>query len=166
MVIYAINKVKGIDLSMDIDLNFDEIYNIDNDIILPKEYYKDSEIKDIINLHVDGKLCYDRDDEIHAILEIKGTMILEDSISLEKVEYPFSIEYDNILEESFKNDENKLDLFEFLWENIVLEVPLKFTKVENFSEFQGNGWKLVSEDEATSNNNPFSDLLENFDKKE
>ncbi len=166
MVIYAINKVKGIDLSMDIDLNFDEIYNIDNDIILPKEYYKDSEIKDIINLHVDGKLCYDRDDEIHAILEIKGTMILEDSISLEKVEYPFSIEYDDILEESYKNDENKLDLFEFLWENIVLEVPLKFTKVENFSEFQGNGWKLVSEDEKTSNNNPFSDLLENFDKKE
>ena len=70
------------------------------------------------------------------------------------------------MEESYKNDENKLDLFEFLWENIVLEVPLKFTKVENFSEFQGNGWKLVSEDEATSNNNPFSDLLENFDKKE
>ena len=133
MVIYAINKVKGIDLVMNIDLNFDEIYNIDNDIILPKEYYENSEIKDIINLHVDGKLCYDRDDEIHAILEIKGTMILEDSISLEKVEYPFSIEYDDILEESYKNDENKLDLFEFLWENIVLEVPLKFTKVVNFS---------------------------------
>ena len=76
------------------------------------------------------------------------------------------LEYDDILEESLKKDENKLDLFEFLWENIVLEVPLKFTKVENFSEFQGNGWKLVSEDEKTSNNNPFSDLLENFDKKE
>ena len=145
---------------MNIDLNFDEVYNIDNDIILPKEYYKNSDIKDIINLHVDGKLCYDRDDDVHAILEIKGTMILEDSISLEKVEYPFSIEYDNILEESFKNDENKLDLFEFLWENIVLEVPLQFTKVEDFSKFRGDGWKLVSENELTENNNPFSELLD------
>ena len=38
MVIYAINKVKGIDLSMDIDLNFDEVYNIDNDGNITTEF--------------------------------------------------------------------------------------------------------------------------------
>ena len=65
-----------------------------------------------------------------------------------------------------ENDENRLDLFEFLWENIVLEVPLKFTKVTNLSEFHGDGWKLMSEDEVSLENNPFHDLLKNFDKKE
>ena len=47
-----------------------------------------------------------------------------------------------------------------LWENIVLEVPLQFTKVIDFSKFQGDGWKLVSENEPTTNNNPFSELLD------
>lgn len=151
---------------MFIDLDFNDDYIINQKVDIPKTYYQDSEVKDIRNLYVDGKLYYDSDDTIRAIFDIKGNMIIEDSISLDDVSYPFSIKYDDILEESYKNDENKLDLFEFLWENIVLEVPLKFTKVDNLSEFQGNGWKLISEEDNISNDNPFSDLLENFDKKE
>ena len=91
---------------------------------------------------------------------------IADDISLEEVLYPFSIEYNDILDENLKNNQNTLDLFEFLWENIVLEVPLKFTKVTNLSEFHGDGWKLVSEEENSHEHNPFSELLENFDKKE
>ena len=34
-----------------------------------------------------------------------------------------------------------------LWQNIVLEVPLQFTKVEDLSKFHGDGWKLISEEE-------------------
>ena len=30
----------------------------------------------------------------------------------------------------------------------------------NFSKFCGDGWKLVSENELTNNNNPFSELLD------
>ena len=78
----------------------------------------------------------------------------------------YETEYDDYIEENLINDENRLDLFEFLWENIVLEVPLKFTKVTNLSEFHGDGWKLMSEDEVSLENNPFHDLLKNFDKKE
>ncbi len=151
---------------MFIDLDFDNDYIIDQDIVIPKDYYKDSEVKDINNLHISGKLYYDSDDTIHGIFDIDGNMIIEDAISLEDIEYPFSIKYDDILEETLKNNENKLDLFEFLWENIVLEVPLKFTEVKNLNEFKGDGWKLISEEENISNNNPFSELLKNFDKKE
>ncbi|MCI8346916.1 MAG: DUF177 domain-containing protein [Bacilli bacterium] len=149
-----------------IDLDFDGDYIINSDIILPIEYYKDSEIHNINHLHIDGKLYYDSDNIVHAILEITGNMIISDSISLEEVSYPFSIEYDDILEESYRNDENKLDLFEFLWENIVLEIPLRFTKVQDLSKFHGDGWKLISDEEIISSSNPFSDLLKNFDKKE
>ena len=55
---------------------------------------------------------------------------------------------------------NTLDILAILWENIVLEVPLQFTKVEDFSKFRGDGWKLVSENELTESNNPFSELLD------
>lgn len=151
---------------MFINLDFQGDYFIHEEVILPEDYYKNSDVKHIQDLKVDGKLYYDSDEEIHGIFHIEGVMTLLDSISLEEVEYPFSIEYDDILEESLKKDENKLDLFEFLWENIVLEIPLKFTKVEDLSKFHGDGWKLVSEEERISSNNPFNDLLKNFDKKE
>ena len=49
-----------------------------------------------------------------------------------------------------------------MWENIVLEVPLKFTEVKDFSEFHGDGWKLIDEDEVQKNHNPFGELLEEF----
>ena len=151
---------------MEIDLNFDTEYKMDENIMIPYEYYKDSEVKKLDSVHIEGKLFYSSEDKVHGILNIDGVMTLLDSVSLDEVEYPFSIKYDDILEENYINDENKLDLFEFLWENIVLEVPLKFTKVTNLSEFHGNGWKLISKEENTTNNNPFSDLLKNFDKKE
>lgn len=151
---------------MEIDLNFNDSYKLDEIVSIPSTYYENSGVKKLDNIKVLGKLYYDPEDNLYASVSIDGTMILNDDISLEEVEYPFSIEYDDILEENLKNNENTLDLFEFLWENIVLEVPLKFTKVTNLSEFHGDGWKLISEEESTLKNNPFSQLLENFDKKE
>lgn len=150
---------------MKIDLNFKE-YEINEDIELPNSYYKESEIQKINHLHVKGKLFYSDDEKLRATMNIKGSMILLDSISLEEEEFPFSIIFDDILEENLKNDENKLDLFEFLWENIVLEIPLKFTKVEDLSKFHGDGWKLMSEEEMKVSYNPFNELLKKFDKKE
>ena len=92
-------------------------------------------------------------------------MILLDAISLEEVPYPFSFKIEGSMKEILGNCPNTLAILELLWENIVLEVPLKFTKVDNLSEFQGNGWKLISEDELKNNNNPFSDLLNDFEKE-
>ena len=126
---------------------------------------------EINNIKVEGKIyqaASDDDEEKfqdYIQYKIKGDIILEDSISLEPVNYPISIEYDDILEENYKKNENTLDIFQFLWENILLEVPLQFTKVKDLSKFHGDGWKLISEDEQKTSNNPFSDLLNN-DKEE
>ena len=69
------------------------------------------------------------------------------------------------MEKLEKNDENltnTIDLSEILWQNIVLEVPLRFTKVTDLDEFKGEGWKLLSEDELVKSNNPFEDLKSMF----
>ena len=71
----------------------------------------------------------------------------------------------NIPKEYFENslkNENTLDILGFLWENIVLEVPLQFTKVRDLSKFHGDGWKLISEDDLVKNDNPFNELLKDF----
>ena len=122
--------------------------------------------KKVVFVIVEGPSDDDADEEEDYIkAKIEGDIILTDSISLEPVSYPISIDFDDILEQNCKKDENTLDIFQFLWENIVLEIPLQFTKVKDLSKFHGDGWKLVSEDELTTRNNPFSDLLKDFEEE-
>ena len=130
---------------------------------IPKEYFSDyDEVISLDNIEVDGLITLDNEEKDCIKCNINGTMKLKDSISLDPIDYPFSIEIDDVLEESCKKSENTLDIFSFLWENIVLEIPLQFTKVMDLSEFHGDGWKLISEEENTIKNNPFSDLLKDF----
>ncbi len=135
---------------------------------LPKEYFENTSLLEAKDLKVRGKIYQNSDEEDFDTLEdyvqveIKGTLTLEDSISLEPISYPILIEYDDILEENCKKNENTLDIFQFLWENIVLEIPLQFTKVDDLSKFHGDGWKLISEDELKTKNNPFQELLKDF----
>jgi len=153
---------------MDIDLSLlhsQTIKDIDitNKYSIPTEYFKSyDEIISINDIDVIGKIYMNEENYDHVKCEISGEMILKDSISLEPINYPFSIEYDDILEENCKKNENTLDIFSFLWENIVLEIPLQFTKVTDLSKFHGDGWKLISEEENTIKNNPFNDLLKDF----
>ncbi len=152
---------------MDIDLSalysktVDKI-EVDTNISFSKEELENTKIKKLDNISIKGYIYIDTNDSLKADLDFAGVMVLEDDISLEDVEYPFSGKITEISEENSKSFENILDLKEILWENIVLEIPLKFTKVENLEEFNGDGWKLVSENELSKNNNPFQDLLKDF----
>ena len=161
---------------MEIDLSLlhsktKEEIDITNTYTIPKEYYESTIVEKAENIKVTGKVYMaastdDADEEEDYIkAKIEGDIILTVSISLEPISYPISIDFDDILEQNCKKDENTLDIFQFLWENIVLEIPLQFTKVKDLSKFHGDGWKLVSEDELTTRNNPFSDLLKDFEEE-
>ena len=159
---------------MDIDLSLLHSQTIkEKDISgtysIPKEYYFDPSVISINDIKLVGKVymapSLDDIDELTDYIkaDISGTIILQDYISLDPLEYPISIKYDDILEENCKKDENTLDIFQFLWENIVLAIPLQFTKVEDLSKFHGDGWRLISEDELDKpNNNPFGELLKDY----
>ena len=157
-----------IDLSLLHSNTVSEI-DISNNYDLDLEYYKNSTIIRLDNIEVKGKIYRDEDEEgeltDYIKSNIKGEMIIPDSISLEEVNYPYNIDYDDVIEENCKKNQNTLDIFQFLWENIVLEVPLQFTKVEDLSKFHGDGWKLISEDDLKDFNNPFSDLLKDIEKE-
>ena len=155
---------------MDIDLNLlhnnsVESIKIHDFFDIPSDYYLNTEIISLSKVEIDGEITRYDDERDKIICKIIGSMEIPDSISLEKVCYPFCIEYDDIISESCKKNENILDIFQFLWENIVLEVPLQFTKVDDLSKFHGDGWKLISEDELNKTNNPFSDLLKDYEKE-
>ena len=157
----------NIDYSLLVSGSVNDI-DISNTYSIPKEYFENTDVIALNEIKVEGKIYQgiseDDPEETTEYIKCKitGEMTVADSISLEPVEYPFSIEYDDIIEENCKKSENILDIFQFLWENIVLEIPLQFTEVKDLSKFHGDGWKLISEDELKSSNNPFSDLLKDF----
>ena len=152
---------------MNIDLNKLTNSNIDisGKYDISKDYYENSNIIDLNNIEVSGEIYLDEEENEMIDCTIKGNMIIPDTISLEEISYPFTIEYNDIIPETSKKSKNILDILEFLWENIVLEVPLQFTKVEDLSKFHGDGWKLISEETLRKENNPFSDLLKDYDKE-
>ena len=53
--------------------------------------------------------------------------------------------------------QNMLDLRSIVWENIVLEVPLRVIKEDASFIKQGDGWNLVDKYESQTNS-PFSEL--------
>ena len=140
--------------------------DIDNSYIIPKEYYTDTSIIDLSKVKVLGKLTYPSDDNLLLEIECTGSMTLEDSVSLEPVNYPFSFKISENVSERLENDQFSLDIISILWENIVLEIPIRYSEVTNYDEYVGDGWRVISEDEVKKNtNNPFKDLLKKIEKE-
>ncbi len=95
-------------------------------------------------------------------------MILLDAITNEEVNYPFLIQIDDIFDENdencakyFEKSQNTLDIIEFLWENIVLEVPISYTKASG-TKLCGKGWELNSKNENSGQDPRFEKLNELF----
>ena len=162
-----------IDLNKLYDRNIDKL-DLDEEFTIPKELVTDTRIKSLNPVKVKGyiRLVEDEDleEQIYINCIINGSMTLEDSISLKEIPYDFSIEYDDYLDENYKNNENRLDIFPFLWENIELEVPIKYTKEKDLEKFHGNNWRVVSKEEIESResineNNPFKQLLDDYKKE-
>ena len=159
---------------MDIDLsllhsNTVEVIDIDNSYELTKDYYENTDIRELSSIDVVGQITRkeNENNELNDYIEctIKGKMLIPDSITLDTVTYPFTIEYSDFIDENSLKNENMLDILAFLWENIVLEIPLQFTKEVDYSKFQGNGWRLISEEELKKENNPFNELLNDIEKE-
>ena len=141
---------------------------LDEDFIIPSEFYENTSIKKLENLHVKGIIDYNLSGEIAINMKITGNMYLLDSITLEEIPYQFDINIDDTLEsfdgengEYFEKNKNILDKLEFLWENIVLEVPISFTSSPGVS-MSGDGWELNGGYDEEDKNTPLAKLNDLF----
>ena len=154
---------------MDIELdelffhNVDKI-NIDEDFNIESSLIEETDILELSNLHFSGQIEEESDGSIVLSGVLSGTMMVEDAISLEEIPYDFSSEIEENLEEFIKNGENSIDILDILWQNIVLEVPLRHTEVTDFEKFSGDGWKLIDEKDIKGNN-PFIQLKEKMEEE-
>ena len=152
-----------IDLTM-LYSNAVEELSFDGEYSIPKEKINDSRIIELDKIKINNSIIKKIEDDFDLSCEIEGKMKIYDSVTLEEIWYPFQIQIDEKLDEFVEKDKKHLDIIEFLWQNIVLEVPLRYTSVTNYDEYQGDGWKLVSEEEL--GNNPFKTLLNNEDRSD
>ena len=164
----------NIDLTKLITSNLEELL-VEGPVEIKEESYKSTSIRKLKDVSFKGeilKLC-DNSYQIAGILE--GIMILPDDITLENVEYPFQTEIEEKFNEISTDNENnlkivqnRLDIHDFLWQNILVEIPLKvkLDKNENLT-LKGNGWRLVTESELNNDDNdsPFSELKKIFDSR-
>ncbi len=133
--------------------------NIDSDIIIPNEYLENSGIRRLNNIHFKGNIKKLVEDTYSLEGVLSGTMILADEITLEDYEYNFTSEIEENIEETSINLQKTLDITDILWQNILIEVPSKVVNDKNKNiKLEGNGWRLISEDDLNSKNNPLSEL--------
>jgi len=142
---------------MNIDLlrlknNVDKVIEIKETLTFTKEQLENTDLLDLKDVLVDGELTKDSMDDINLYLNVSGTMYLPCAITLESVEHKFSFTIDDKLEnvlEEVKNDkkiENTIDILPIIWENILMEIPMRVVSPNAKPEkLKGDGWQFVTE---------------------
>ena len=128
VLIHNMSYESEIEISCDLYENTDVIDM--KDVVLKFSIHKNANQDDILDL-----FC-------------QGIFLLEDARTLEVVPYPFQVEItDKITEDSeisgrfLKNSQNTLDILGILWENIVLEIPISYTKADELIS-ENEGWSI------------------------
>lgn len=141
---------------------------INETIEFPEEKLKGTEIQRLEDIKATGEITRIESSTYHLTLNITGNMVLLCARSLEEVDYPLNIFIDeNISEEAEMSEnqvifQNSLDIFEIVWENIVLEVPLRVIKEDASFISKGECWSLKDENEETFSS-PLSELKDLLD---
>ncbi|MBQ8892619.1 MAG: hypothetical protein IJ068_07150 [Bacilli bacterium] len=141
---------------MTIDLNkliYSDKIEIDENISYNAEYLEGTDIKKLDDVKVIGSIYKDYEENTVIKLDVVGVMYLVDAITTDIVPYEFKIEIEEILENSLKT----LDLIEFLWHYIVLEIPIRYT-TSDIEELK-NVYQDVYEEGHLEKNNPFKDFF-------
>ena len=138
---------------MKIDLNYLNRFgsiNLDENIFINEDYYKNTDIRKLKDIHVNGEIKIDYDDFINLNLEIDGIMVLPCAKTLKDVDYKFNTIIEESIgkfEEIYKNNKNTLEITDILWENIVLEIPIRVVSSDIMpSNTSGDGWELIEEE--------------------
>ena len=126
------------------ELNYKDKIEINNTFNYPEEYLEKSSIKKLNNVKVEGFIYLNDIDEYIAKLHIYGIMDILDSVTLEEIPYEYDILFDDVIPENNVNNQNLLDIMEFLWQNIVLEVPIRYTK-SDADNLKGDNWQVISD---------------------
>ena len=159
----------NIDLSKLFYHQVDKI-SINETIDIPEKFYIDNkDIKDISSVKVNGYI-EENGENCSVILNIVCDLTLICSVSLKDVKYPVNIDIEEIIGENNENLEdfdkiinNSIDLLPIIWQNILVEVPMKVVSPDiEEKNIYGDGWKFVTTEEENKEIDPRLSKLKDF----
>lgn len=128
-------------------------FDFEEEITFPSEMFeKYAHINGLKDVIVSGTGNLDtRDKRLYVDLNIKGTMILPCSLTLEDVDYPFDIDSTEVfsfekpdpLEDVHEAKKDVVDFTPVVFSNIMLEVPMRVVKDDANIKESGKGWKIL-----------------------
>ena len=152
------NIVKSIEVNEEYSFTLDEL--------------KGTDLLKLDNIKVEGEIFKNGLGNIELNLDVEGIMVLPCAMTLKPVNYPFSVQISGEIEELMENfDEistnfqNSIDILPIIWENILMEIPMRVVSDEaknSDMKMEGEGWKFVTEEEEKTS--PLSELLEYLDE--
>ena len=120
--------------------------DINEDIVFNNIDYKKMNITKINDTHATGYAKVNSEDNIELELDVNGSLVMPCAITLEDVIVPINVHISEEILENTLNNDFFLDLLDILWENIVLEIPIRVVKEGAKLESQkGVGWEIISE---------------------
>ena len=122
---------------------------VDFDFNADLSAYKTDDIIKTEDIHVNGYILDNGTDDYEINMHIVGKIILRSAVNLSDVTKKIDIDYDEFIEnlvDKYKNSANTLDILPIIWENIVLEIPIRAENVgDTLTISSGTGWEVVSE---------------------
>ncbi|MGM9882535.1 MAG: hypothetical protein ACI31S_06845 [Bacilli bacterium] len=135
--------------------------DINGSVNIPEELLSTSTIRRLNNVCFNGYIDKLVDNTYELSGTLSGTMIIPDDITLEDYEYYFTSEIEEKIEETRVNLQKTIDITLDLWQNILVEIPLRAVNEKNKDlKLEGDGWRLISEEDVKSSNKPLSSLEE------
>ncbi|MBR3489883.1 MAG: hypothetical protein IKH36_00150 [Bacilli bacterium] len=131
--------------------------DINEEITIPEEYYT-YDIKSISPVKLDGYLYLDELDNLSINLNVKCNLTLKSSISLKDVDFPININIDELdFDDENKKITNSIDLIPIIWQNILIEIPIRVTDSSNDEDISDKYIKKEEIDERLSKLKDFLD---------
>lgn len=107
-------------------------------------------VKALKDVFCEGYIIDNGTEEYEICLHITGEVILESAINGSDVKTDMDIKYEDFipnLVEKYKNSANSLDILPIIWENILLEIPIRATNEnDEFASVSGKGWEVLDEE--------------------
>ena len=137
--------------------NLEQFIPIDTHYSFSKEELSGTDIISLNDVKIVGEINKDATYNICLNVEVSGVLVLPCAITLKPVDYPFNIKIEGNIDEligenekSVKKDENTLDILPIIWENILMEIPMRVVSKgaeEELSNLEGNGWRVITKED-------------------
>ena len=139
--------------------NIEKVISINETYSFVQEELKGTDLLKLEDVKVVGELFKNSLGNIELNVDVYGVMVLPCAITLKPVDYPFSLtisgEIDELmedLEENKRNFQNTIDILPIIWENILMEIPMRVvSKDANTSNLKGDGWEFITEERKKTN---------------